>query len=195
MTVERENVLNKIRALLAKTMNAGCTEAEAMTALGKAQAMRDAYQVTEAELNLTREEKAIFRREPPGTKDPHRIKWFLLSAVSEFCNCTGFRQMQRDGGGIIFCGLPSDAQLASWLLDTLTGFVQAELVNGRRAQQRGAPRGDQGLRHGNHRTDQRPLAGALPAVQNLHLIERASVGGDEVRGRPGQVRRAGYPPP
>jgi Protein of unknown function (DUF2786) len=129
MTVERENVLNKIRALLAKTMNAGCTEAEAMTALGKAQAMRDAYQVTEAELNLTREEKAIFRREPPGTKDPHRIKWFLLSAVSEFCNCTGFRQMQRDGGGIIFCGLPSDAQLASWLLDTLTGFVQAELVN------------------------------------------------------------------
>jgi hypothetical protein len=129
VTVERENICNKIRALLSKTMDAGCTEAEAMTALGKAQAMRDAYQVTEAELNLTKEEKAILRREPPGTKDPHRIKWFLLSAVSEFCGCTGWRQRRDSGGGIVFCGLPADVQFATWLLDTLTGFVQAELVN------------------------------------------------------------------
>ena len=29
----------------------------------------------------------------------------------------------------MFCGLPADAQFATWLLDTLTNFVQAELVN------------------------------------------------------------------
>ena len=57
MTIERESVLNKIRALLAKTMENGCSEAEAMAALGKAQAMKDAYAVTEAELNLTKEEE------------------------------------------------------------------------------------------------------------------------------------------
>jgi hypothetical protein len=28
----------------------------------------------------------------------------------------------------VFCGLPSDAQFATWLLDTLTAFVQAEIV-------------------------------------------------------------------
>jgi len=39
MTIERESVLNKIRALLAKTMENGCSEAEALAALGKAQAM------------------------------------------------------------------------------------------------------------------------------------------------------------
>jgi Protein of unknown function (DUF2786) len=129
MTIERESVLNKIRALLAKTMENGCSEAEAMAALGKAQAMKDAYAVTEAELNLTKEERAILRREPPGTKDPHRIKWFLVGAVSKFCNCEGWRRRRANGGGIVFCGLPSDAQFASWLLDTLANFVQAELVN------------------------------------------------------------------
>jgi Protein of unknown function (DUF2786) len=129
MTIERESVLNKIRALLAKTMEAGCSEAEAIAALGKAQAMKDAYAVTEAELKLTKEEKAILRSEPPGTKDPHRIKWHLLSGVMKFCNCEAWRNRRDEGGNIVFCGLPSDAQFASWLLDTLTGFVQAELVN------------------------------------------------------------------
>ena len=35
MSVERENLLSKIRALLAKTVEAGCTEEEAMTAVTK----------------------------------------------------------------------------------------------------------------------------------------------------------------
>jgi Protein of unknown function (DUF2786) len=127
MTIERESILNKIRALLAKTMDAGCTEEEALSALGKAQAMKNAYAVTEAELNLTKEEKAILRSEPPGTKDPHRIKWQLLYAVGKFCNCEGWRKRRARGGSIVFCGLPADAQFATWLLDTLTAFVQAEL--------------------------------------------------------------------
>jgi hypothetical protein len=127
MTVERESLLSKIRALLAKTMEAGCTEEEAMTAVAKARAIMDAYAVTDAELNLTKEEKAILRHEPPGTKDPHRIKWNLSSAVSKFCNCESWRERRDKGGGMVFCGLPSDAQFATWLLDTLTAFVQAEI--------------------------------------------------------------------
>jgi hypothetical protein len=129
MTTDREGVLTKIRALLAKTLDAGCTEGEAMAALEKAQAMRDAYAVTEAELNLTKEEKAILRREPAGTKHPHRIKWFLSYGVSQFCNCESWRERRKNGGGMTFCGLPADAQFATWLLDHLTGFVQAELTN------------------------------------------------------------------
>src|SRR5215813_11705118 len=131
MTIERESILSKIRALLAKTMENGCSEAEAMAALGKAQAMKDAYAVTEAELNLTKEEKAILRSEPPGTKDPHLIKWNLMGAVSQFCNCESWRRGRVRAGTarMVFCGLPADAQFATWLLDTLTNFVQAELVN------------------------------------------------------------------
>src|SRR6266540_2273015 len=128
MTTQREGLLEKIRGLLAKTLDNGCTESEAMAALDKARAMMDAYAVTEAELNLTKEEKAILRREPPGTKDPHRIKWFLSGAVADFCSCESWRERRVKGGGLVFCGLPSDAQYATWLLDSLASFVQAQLV-------------------------------------------------------------------
>jgi hypothetical protein len=129
MTKERDSILSKIRALLAKTLEASATEAEAMAALEKAQAMRDAYQVTEEELNLTKEEKAVLRGEPKGTKDPHLIKWQLLEGVEKFCGCRGWRRNQKyQGGGIVFCGLPADTQFASWLLDHLAAWVQGELV-------------------------------------------------------------------
>jgi hypothetical protein len=97
-----------------------------MAALGKAQAMKDAYAVSESELNLTKEEKAILRREPPGTKDPHRVKWQLLGAVAQFCDCRAWRKTHERT--LTFCGLPSDAQFATWLLDTLTAFVLGELT-------------------------------------------------------------------
>jgi hypothetical protein len=126
MTNEREDLLKKIRALLAKTVEVGCTESEALAALSKGRAMMDAYAVSADEINLTKEEKAILRREPPGTKDPHRIKWLLLSSVAQFCGCQAWRT--RHERILTFCGLPSDAQFATWLLDTLTAFVQAELT-------------------------------------------------------------------
>jgi hypothetical protein len=126
MTTQREGLLDKIRGLLAKTLENGCTESEAMAALDKAHAMMAAYDVSENELSLTKEEKAILRREPPGTKDPHRIKWFLLSSVAQFCGCQGWRKTHERV--VVFCGLPSDTRFATWLLDTLTAFVQAEIV-------------------------------------------------------------------
>jgi Protein of unknown function (DUF2786) len=126
VTTEREGLLDKIRGLLTKTIDNGCTESEAMAALDKARAMMDAYAVSESELNLTKEEKAILRREPPGTKDPHRIKWHLMGAVARFCGCEAWRKTHERV--LVFCGLPSDAQFATWLLDTLTAFVQAEIV-------------------------------------------------------------------
>ena len=72
MTTQRDRLLDKIRGLLAKKIENGCSEPEALSALSMARAMMDAYAVTETELNLTKEEKAILRREPPGTKDPHK---------------------------------------------------------------------------------------------------------------------------
>jgi Protein of unknown function (DUF2786) len=144
MTIERDSVLNKIRALLAKTMENGCSEAEAMAALGKAQAMKDAYAVTEGELNLTKEEKAILRREPPGTKDPHRIKWFLTAAVSKFCNCRCWRERRgpsvlRPAIGCAIC------DLAARHLGRFRAGRDSQFSNGGRAQQRRAPPGDQRL--------------------------------------------------
>jgi uncharacterized protein DUF2786 len=123
--VTRDKLIEKIRALMAKTVEAGCTEEEALAALDKARAFMDAYEVTEEELRLTKEEKAILFSEPKGSTDTHNIKFYLSSAVAKFCNCRAWRDST---GQMVFCGLPSDVQLAAWLLDDLMAFVRNELV-------------------------------------------------------------------
>jgi hypothetical protein len=121
----REGVLDKIRALLAKTVENGCTEAEMLAALAKARAMRDAYAVTDDELQLAKAEAAILRNEPVDRNDRHKIKWHIAVAVAEFCEC----EVWRNGdGGYTFCGMAADVQWAAWLLDHLTDFVASELV-------------------------------------------------------------------
>jgi len=91
MTTQRETLLTKIRALLSKTIENGATEAEALSALDKARAMMDVYEVADAELALTKEEKAILLYEPLDSTDPHRIKWGLSVAVAKNCDCEVWR--------------------------------------------------------------------------------------------------------
>ena len=50
MSINRDNLLGKVRALMAKTVENGCTEEEALSALAKARAMIDAYEIDEAEV-------------------------------------------------------------------------------------------------------------------------------------------------
>lgn len=125
MTLNRDALIGKISALMAKTTSNGCTEAEALAALDKARAMMDAYEVTEDELRLTKEEKAVLRKEPPGSKDPNNVKAYMGAAIADFCDC----KVWRTPDGLVFCGLKSDAQFATYLMDTLAEFVRAELVN------------------------------------------------------------------
>jgi Protein of unknown function (DUF2786) len=124
----RNKIIEKIKALLNKTVDNGCSEEEMSAALDKARAFMDAHEITEGELRLTKEEKAVLRSEPPDSLDPHNIKWFLMGAVAEFCNCEASQLRRRDTKQVTFYGLQSDAHMASWLLDALARFVQAELV-------------------------------------------------------------------
>jgi hypothetical protein len=81
----RESLLRRIRGLLQKTTENGCTEEEALSALALARSMMDSYEIDESELELTKAEKAIMRKEPPGTRDPHSIKRYMSKAVADFC--------------------------------------------------------------------------------------------------------------
>jgi hypothetical protein len=124
MTQKRDELLAKIRALLSKTIDAGCTEGEAMAALQKAQAMMDIYDVTDEELALTKEEKAAAQYFED--RDPHGVKRGLAYAVHKFTGTRGWTA-RRDGKRAT-CGLPADVEFAEWLLDALDGFVKREYV-------------------------------------------------------------------
>jgi hypothetical protein len=127
MTINRESLLDKVRALLSKTTDAGCTEAEALAALTKAQAMIDAYEVTDEELALTKEEKAILRS--VETRDPLFIRRRLMFAIEEFTNTKAwYRSISRGHYNRTLCGLPADVDFAEWLIESLTQFVQSELA-------------------------------------------------------------------
>src|SRR6516164_2615525 len=47
-------------------------------------------------------------------------------AVADFCDCRAWRER---GGTLVFVGLASDTQFATWLLDHLAGFVLTELAD------------------------------------------------------------------
>jgi hypothetical protein len=121
----REAIIDKIKALLAKTTANGATESEMLSALDKASALMDAYEITDADLQLSKEEKVALHADPPNLKDPHNIKWRLSYGVREFCGVQIYRSPRETGLRCI--GMPSDVQFAIWLLDTLADFVFAEL--------------------------------------------------------------------
>lgn len=122
---DRNSIIDKIKALLAKTTANGATEAEMMSALDKARAMMDAYEVTNADVQVAKDEAAMMHADAPDVKDPHKIKWRLGYAVRKFCGVEIFRRSHETGFRCI--GMPSDVQFAMWLLDTLADFVFAEL--------------------------------------------------------------------
>lgn len=122
---DRNAIIEKIKALLAKTTANGATEAEMLSALDKASAMMDAYDISDADVQLTKEEKATLYADPPDLRDPHSIKWRLCFGAGEFCGVQIYRA--RHETGLKCIGMPSDVQFAMWLLDTLADFVFAEL--------------------------------------------------------------------
>ena len=75
---DRNSIIEKIKALLAKTTANGATEAEMLSALDKASAMMDAYDITDADVQIAKDEAAMLHADPPDLKDPHKIKWQSL---------------------------------------------------------------------------------------------------------------------
>jgi len=124
-STKRKKRIDQIKALFSKTTENGATEAEMMAAFDKAAAMMDAYDISDEEVQLTKDEAAMQHADPPDLEDPHNIKWRLTYSVGIFCNVELYRSRHQTGLKCI--GLPSDVQFAMWLLDTLADFVFDEL--------------------------------------------------------------------
>jgi Protein of unknown function (DUF2786) len=124
MNDSRKKMLERVRAILAKTISNGCTEGEAMAALAKAQELMDAYDISEAELGLTEEIESVLVHENKCA-DPYKIKAGLAYSIACFTRRRGWRGGSEYAYG--FAGLESDVAFATWLLDTLATFALREL--------------------------------------------------------------------
>lgn len=121
MNETRKKLLERIKAILAKTMANGCTEGEAMAALAKARELMATYEIDEKELEEVTEKPRVHRTEP---NDPYEIKKNLCVNVGKFTSTKAFRDRDEV---ICFAGKDSDIIFATWLLDTLQRFIMREL--------------------------------------------------------------------
>jgi hypothetical protein len=122
----REKLIDKVKALFSKTTANGCTEEEMLSSLAKARALIDSYEITDDELKLSREEKAILRDETEeDARDTHGIKGQLGSAVARYCRVRIYRDSSK--AGLTFVGFKADIDWAAWLIDHLADFVHDHL--------------------------------------------------------------------
>ena len=134
---ELTRVIERIRALRAKTVDQGCTEEEALAAADKVAELLDRYGLSLGETEL-RHQACLgvgidSNRKRMGPLDD------CVPAVAQFCDCRAWHE--RTPAGTIRCmffGLPADVEAAQYLfervamaLDTeTTAFKKSDLYQG-----------------------------------------------------------------
>ena len=126
---KRQRMAAVVRALLAKTSEAGATEAEATAAAEKARELMDRFHIEQGELGM--EAEGTGQRRAAAHKFGRLIlSDYISRAVAAFCDCKSWRSPGRADGRHAFFGLRSDTEFAAWLLDSLsrhiTNALQAE---------------------------------------------------------------------
>ena len=132
---KRKTVAARIQALLAKTVDQGCTEAEALLAASKAKELMDKYQINLSEAHLEDEGFVRGTSERPEKRRFNAQKW-LAAAVANYCDCKVWETTTMKHGkwstAVVFFGLRSDVEMANWLLKALEAFtwVQTDKFGG-----------------------------------------------------------------
>jgi Protein of unknown function (DUF2786) len=118
---ELGKVKARIRALAAKTVERGCSEAEAMAAAAKVGELLDVYGLSMSEVEL-REEACVQRRAAFAGPARTALRW-IYPALLRFCECRGWTDGRQD---FVLFGLEPDVQMAEWLLHVVARALANE---------------------------------------------------------------------
>lgn len=129
-----ESIRAKVRALLAKTVDAGCTESEAMAAAAKAGELMALYQITATETEV-KAERCITVVIDGGSGRSPTVD--VIPAVARFCDCRvwstktpcwtrGARATYTVKYSLF--GLPDDAHLAEYLIRAVGSAMRSEVA-------------------------------------------------------------------
>jgi hypothetical protein len=183
---ELDKVLSRIQALRGKTVEQGCTEAEALLAASKVAELLDQYGLTLSEIDMKTQscgsegiETSRRRRSPLDE---------CAGTIAFFCDCRSWYEMTPQGHiRHIFFGLPADVAGARYLyekideaFDTETAaFKRSELYGSHPSEKRrGATTSFQaGLGHGicaklNRLKEERAAAFRASGGRDLVVVKR-----------------------
>ena len=117
MSIDREKILAKIRKLLALGNDKGATEAEAVSAVLKAQRLMAEYDVEEYELHSSDEEPIV---ETPSAPASRSWRGNLGDVIADNFRCKMYLSMMPPRiYKVVFYGYKSDAQAAAMAFNYL----------------------------------------------------------------------------
>ena len=124
--VALDRLKTRIQGLRAKTMDNGCTEAEALSAAAKVAELLDRYDLslTDVEIRHAQCEQRHYQ-----TRRKKRIQLDdCIEAIANFCDCRVWREKSQSGNArYVFFGLPSDIEVAHYLTELVDNAVRSEL--------------------------------------------------------------------
>jgi hypothetical protein len=121
-----DKLKTRIQALRTKTIDNGCTQAEALSAAAKVAELLDRYDLslTDVEIRAApceRREYETWRKKRIPLDD-------CIGAVANFCDCRVWREKNQFGETrYVFFGLRSDIEVAHYLTDLIDTAVRSEL--------------------------------------------------------------------
>jgi hypothetical protein len=119
---DRKKLADRIRALLSKTVDRGCTEAEAIAAAEMAKRLMDEYQMNLSDLEI--EQEGVTQETADKYKGGFDAQSRLAMSIAAFCEVKTW----RTNGRMVYFGLASDVEFAKWLTVALESFcwIQAD---------------------------------------------------------------------
>jgi Protein of unknown function (DUF2786) len=121
-----DKLKKRIQGLRAKTLDNGCTEAEALLAAAKAAELLDRFDLALTDVELR---DAPCERRAYETRRKKRIPLDdCVGAIANFCDCRVWREKNPAGETrYVFFGLRSDVEVAHFLTDLIDNAVRSEL--------------------------------------------------------------------
>lgn len=124
--IDRNRVMEKVRAMLNMTVERGCTEDEMMVAMAKARSMMDEHGITEEELAAEADTFQIEQFEEE-TKYAVNFAMRLSLMLSRYCDVKAWRaRVGHKNYEFYIFGAEADRQLFTFLLKHLTSFIDRE---------------------------------------------------------------------
>jgi hypothetical protein len=128
-----DRVIQRIQALRAKTVDRGCTEAEAMTAAAKVSELLDRHDLTLDEISVRRSDCEGVRV-ATGRKRGAPVD-SCMPPIAEFCDCRVWAEEGSDGERrYVFFGLKADIVAARFLYDLIEAAFETESAAFRRSE-------------------------------------------------------------
>ncbi len=130
---ELDKVLSRIQALRGKTVEQGCTEAEALLAASKVAELLDQYGLTLSELDMKAQSCA-----GEGIETNRRRRSPLdecAGTIAAFCDCRTWYELTHQGHiRHIFFGLPADVAGARYLYEKIEEAFETETAAFKRSE-------------------------------------------------------------